>query len=78
MYRVYSITRVNMGTHKIYRGIQYRTNILGSLYGDCHELLAKNRVMIEGPSALLITVRVTWCDVADSFWVAKTKCKSKM
>ena len=30
-----------MGTHKIYRGIQYRTNILGSLYGDCHELLAK-------------------------------------
>ena len=29
-----------MGTHKIYRGIQYRTNILGSLYGDCHELLA--------------------------------------
>ena len=30
-----------MGTHKIYRGIQYRTNILGSLYGDCHELLAR-------------------------------------
>ena len=29
-----------MGTHNTYRGIQYRTNILGSLYGDCHELLA--------------------------------------
>ena len=34
-----------MGTHKIYRGIQYRTNILGSLYGDCHELLAVASIM---------------------------------
>ena len=41
VYRVYSITRVNMGTHKIYSGIQgIRDNISGSLYGDCHELLA--------------------------------------
>ena len=32
---------VNMGTHKIYSGIQgIRDNISGSLYGDCHELLA--------------------------------------
>ena len=30
-----------MGTHKIYSGIQgIRDNISGSLYGDCHELLA--------------------------------------
>ena len=30
-----------MGTHKIYSSIQgIRDNILGSLYGDCHELLA--------------------------------------
>ena len=30
-----------MGTHKIYSGIQgIRDNIWGSLYGDCHELLA--------------------------------------
>ena len=42
VYRVYSITRVNMGTHKIYSGIQgIRDNISGSLYGDCHELLAQ-------------------------------------
>ena len=41
VYRVYSITRVNMGTLKIYSGIQgIRDNIRGSLYGDCHELLA--------------------------------------
>ena len=32
-----------MGTHKIYSGIQgIRDNISGSLYGDCHELLAAN------------------------------------
>ena len=32
-----------MGTHKIYSGIQgIRDNISGSLYGDCHELLALN------------------------------------
>ena len=32
-----------MGTHKIYSGIQgIRDNISGSLYGDCHELLASN------------------------------------
>ena len=31
-----------MGTHKIYSGIQgIRDNISGSLYGDCHELLAQ-------------------------------------
>ena len=31
-----------MGAHKIYSGIQgIRDNIWGSLYGDCHELLAK-------------------------------------
>ena len=31
-----------MGTHKIYSGIHgIRDSILGSLYGDCHELLAK-------------------------------------
>ena len=31
-----------MGTHKIYSGIQgTRDNISGSLYGDCHELLAE-------------------------------------
>ena len=31
-----------MGTHKIYSGIQgIRDKISGSLYGDCHELLAK-------------------------------------
>ena len=30
-----------MGTHKIYSGIPgIRDNISGSLYGDCHELLA--------------------------------------
>ena len=30
-----------MGTHKIYSGIQgIRDNISGSLYGDCHEVLA--------------------------------------
>ena len=33
-----------MGTHKIYSGIQgIRDNISGSLYGDCHELLANFR-----------------------------------
>ena len=33
-----------MGTHKIYSGIQgIRDNISGSLYGDCHELLAHPR-----------------------------------
>ena len=32
-----------MGTHKIYSGIQgLRDNISGSLYGDCHELLARH------------------------------------
>ena len=32
-----------MGTHKIYSGIQgIRDNISGSLYGDCHELLARD------------------------------------
>ena len=64
VYRVYSITRVNMGkqdigmyrvnytvlqgcswVHRIYRGIRYYTNILGSLYGDCHELLAAGACM---------------------------------
>ena len=53
VYKVYSITRVNTGTQDIhgyteyigvYKGIPgiitYCTNILGSLYGDCHELLA--------------------------------------
>ena len=31
-----------MGTQKIYGGIQgIRDNISGSLYGDCHELLAR-------------------------------------
>ena len=34
-----------MGTHKIYSGIQgIRDNISGSLYGDCHELLARKRL----------------------------------
>ena len=33
-----------MGTHKIYSGTQgIRDNISGSLYGDCHELLAEIR-----------------------------------
>ena len=33
-----------MGTHKIYSGIQgIRDNVSGSLYGDCHELLAASR-----------------------------------
>ena len=33
-----------MGTHKIYSGIQgIRDNMSGSLYGDCHELLAAKR-----------------------------------
>ena len=36
-----------MGTHKIYSGIQgIRDNISGSLYGDCHELLAEKRLPI--------------------------------
>ena len=36
-----------MGTHKIYSGIQgIRDNISGSLYGDCHELLAQRWLLI--------------------------------
>ena len=36
-----------MGTHKIYSGIQgIRDNISGSLYGDCHELLAQTRYSV--------------------------------
>ena len=38
-----------MGTHKIYSGIQgIRDNISGSLYGDCHELLARNGGKLAG------------------------------
>ena len=37
-----------MGTHKIYSGIQgIRDNISGSLYGDCHELLAHQRCAVK-------------------------------
>ena len=44
-----------MGTHKIYSGIQgIRDNIWGSLYGDCHELLAllKEQMIIAVPKTL--------------------------
>ena len=57
VYRVYSITRVSMGTHKIYSGIQgVRDNIWGSLYGDCHELLALPRVF-DSPLRILPACR---------------------
>ena len=39
-----------MGTHKIYSGIQ---GIRGSLYGDCHELLASLQFTFEPQEGLL-------------------------
>ena len=40
-----------MGTHKIYSGVQgIRDNISGSLYGDCHELLATETANRPSPS----------------------------
>ena len=41
-YTGYTVLLRYSWVHRIYRGIQYCTNILGSLYGDCHELLAEN------------------------------------
>ena len=50
-----------MGTHKIYSGIQgIRDNISGSLYGDCHELLA-----LQGVSENLGRVAVSKTNMAD-------------
>ena len=47
VYRIYSTTKVNMGIqgYTCYAGIiTYRTNILGSLYGDCRRF--ENRAQI--------------------------------
>ena len=57
-----------MGTHKIYSGIQgIRDNILGSLYGDCHELLALFYVLITWPWHVM--------EILDSL-VTKQSCTS--
>ena len=41
-YTGYTVLLRYSWVHRIYRGIQYCTNILGSLYGDYHESLAEN------------------------------------
>ena len=53
-----------MGTHKIYSGIQgIWDNISGSLYGDCHELLAGRGVVHVYEKYFILAIKITFLNL---------------